>query len=127
LESRHTGLDSVIRVTADAVLPLLPAGQRSAALRKIINRVLTTSYPHWLFEYRRVANWSFSAGVARSMWPRHLLAEYSLSEKDRVWLWAVYTMATAAGLLFPAGLFARFRVQLADMVRRHQQTSSGLG
>jgi hypothetical protein len=126
LESRHTGLDSVIRVTADAVLPKVPEKQRSGALRRIIGQVLTTSYPHWLFEYRRVANWTFAAGVARGTWPRHLLAEYSLSEKDRAWLWAVYTMVTAVGLLLPASLFARFRVQLADLVRRHQQASSGL-
>ena len=98
---------------------------RSAALRKIINQVLTTSYPHWLFEYRRVANWSFAVGVARSMWPRHLLAEYSLSAKDRAWLWAVYVMVTVAGLLFPAILFTRFRVQLADLLRRQQQASPG--
>ena len=32
-ESRHTGLDSVIRVTADAILPLIPDAAPSAALR----------------------------------------------------------------------------------------------
>jgi len=126
LQSRHTGLDSVIRVTAAAVLPALPGRRQSAALRSIAGQVLTIPYPHWLFEYRRVANWSFAFGVARSMWPRHLLAEYHLASKDRLWLWVLYVLVTAVGLLFPATLFARFRVQLADRMRRRQQSSLGV-
>lgn len=124
--SRHTGLDSVIRVTAAAVLPSLPSGQHSETVRRMVSQVLTTSYPHWLFEYRRVANWSTAVGVARGMWPRQLLFEYSLAARDRVWLWGLYGAVTAAGLLFPAGLFVRFRAQLADGVRRRQQSLSGL-
>ena len=119
-----TGLPSVIRVTADAVLPILPKSRHSAAVRQIIGQVLIVSYSHWLFEYRRVANWSVSLGVARGMWPGGLLPEYRLSAADKASLWTVYGIATVAGLLFPAALFARFRAQLADMVRRRQQSSS---
>jgi hypothetical protein len=119
--SRHTGLDSVIRVTAAAVLPALPEREHSEALRRIIGQVLAISYPHWLFEYRRVANWSTAVGVARGMWPGGLLAEYGLAARDRAWLWALYGAVTIAGLLFPATLFVRFRGRLADLVRRYQQ------
>lgn len=122
-QSRHTGLDSVIRVTTAAVLPTLPQRRQSETLRRVAGQVLTVPYPHWLFEYRRVANWSFAVGVARGMWPRKLLAEYHLLLKDRLWLWVVYAAVTAIGLLFPATLFVQFRVQLADMVRRRQQAS----
>ena len=124
-QSRHTGLDSVIRVTAAAVLPILPGCRQSDALRSIAGQVLTIPYPHWLFEYRRVANWSFAFGVARGMWPYGLLAEHRLTARDRAWLWALYGAVTVIGLLFPSTLFVRFRSRLADQVRRYQQSSSG--
>jgi hypothetical protein len=120
---RHTGLDSVIRVTAAAVLPALPEREHSGALRRIIGQVLAISYPHWLFEYRRVANWSTAVGVARGMWPGGLLAEHGLSAQDRAWLWVLYGAVTAVGLLFPATLFVRVRGRLADLVRHHQQST----
>jgi glycosyltransferase involved in cell wall biosynthesis len=120
--SRHTGLDSVIRVTAAAVLPALPEKEHSEALRRIIGQILTISYPHWLFEYRRVANWSTAVGVARGMWPHELLSEYDLAKRDRIWLWSLYGAVTVSALLFPASLFVYFRTRLADWVRRHQQS-----
>lgn len=120
---RHTGLDSVIRVTAAAVLPALPEKEHSGALRRIIGQVLAISYPHWLFEYRRVANWSTAVGVARGMWPGGLLAEYRLELTDRMWLWVAYAVVTVTGLLFPTTLFVRFRARLADWVRRSQQST----
>jgi len=123
--SHHTGLDSVIQVTAAAVLPELPSERHSKSVRRITSQILSTSYPHWLFEYRRVANWSTAVGVARSMWPHQLLAEYNLAARDRMWLWSVYGAVTIAGLLFPASLFVRFRAQLADRVRRFLQSASG--
>jgi hypothetical protein len=123
---RHTGLDSVIRVTAAAVLPTMPEELHSDAMRRIIGQVLAISYAHWLFEYRRVANWSAAVGVARGMWPGRLLAEYRLTPMDKVWLWAAYTSVTAAGLLFSASLFVRFRSRLANWVRRHQQPPARL-
>ena len=125
-ESRHTGLASVIRVAAAAVLPTLPQRQHSEALRRIISQILLLTYPHWLFEYRRVANWSTAVGIARGMWPGRLLPEYRLAAKDGLWLWTAYGAVTAVGLLFPASLFARFRAQLADLVRRYQQSFPGL-
>jgi glycosyltransferase involved in cell wall biosynthesis len=125
-QPRHTGLDSVIRVTADAILPLLPEAQRSPALRRIAGQIVTITYPMWLFEYRRVANWSFAFGIARGLWPKKLLAEYMLAWRDRLWLWLLYGAVTVAGLVIPASLFNRFRGSLADLVRRRQQSPAGL-
>jgi glycosyltransferase involved in cell wall biosynthesis len=124
---RHTGLDSVIRVAAHGVLPLLPEPERSAALRKIAAQVLTITYPFWLFEYRRVANWSFAAGVARGLWPGKLLAEYRLSHRDQARLWGLYAAVTLAGLGIPSGLFNRFRSRLADTVRWLRQSRFAAG
>ncbi len=121
---RHTGLDSVIRVTADAVLPLLPEAQRSAALRRIATQVLTVTYPFWLFEYRRIASWSFAVGIARGLWPGGLLREYALAWYDRLFLWMLYFAVTAAGLSVPSTIFGRIKNRLADFVRRILQPST---
>jgi hypothetical protein len=121
-ESRHTGLDSVIRVTADAILPYVPEA-KSAALRRIISQILTVTYPFWLFEYRRVAGWSFAVGIARGLWPSSLLGEYRLRARDRVFLWLQYLAVTLAGLVIPASWFNRIRSNLADWLRRRQQAT----
>lgn len=121
-QARHTGLDSVIRVTADAVLPFVARPEQSAALRQIVAQILTITYAHWLFEYRRVANWSFAVGVARDLWPGRRLAEYLvLSRPDRLRLWLLYLAVTIAGLLTPITLFNPLRGRLANLVRRRQQ------
>ena len=126
-QPRHTGLDSVIRVTADAVLPLVPVSWRSGALRRMIGQILTITYPFWLFEYRRVVNWSFAFGIARDMWLSRLLAEYRLAYPDRLFLWLLYLATTVAGLIVPPGLFNAMSASLADTVRRMQQRNRDSG
>jgi Glycosyl transferase family 2 len=120
-QSRHTGLDSVMRVTVDAILPYVPPEQQSATIRRIASQVLTFSYPFWLFEYRRIANWSFAVGVARGMWPLHLLREYPLAPRDRAFLWLDYAGVTLAGLLIPVAVLRRLSSMLSSVVRRVQQ------
>lgn len=120
-QSRHTGLDSVIRVTADAVLPLVPKAEQQITLRRIVAKVLMSSYPFWLLEYRRVSSWSFAAGVARGMWPQKLLAEYKPVGPD-LYLWLLYLSVTAAGLLTPVSLLNGVRRRLARYFRRQQQS-----
>ncbi|MGH9967620.1 MAG: glycosyltransferase family 2 protein [Pyrinomonadaceae bacterium] len=122
-QSRHTGLDSVIRVTANAVLPLLKNGEKSASLRRIVAKTLVSSYPFWVVEYRRVANWSFSVGIARGFWPGKLLAEYKLAFYDRLYLWLLYLAVTFVSLLAPISLLTRLHYLLATVFRSHQQSS----
>ena len=107
-QSRHTGIDSVLRVTVDAIAPHVPERGYSALVRRVATQLLAVTYPFWLFEYRRIAGWSFAVGVARGLWPGALLAEYAL------------------GLLIPARLFNRLRDTLAAMVRSRQQSSKPL-
>lgn len=122
--SRHTGLDMVIRVTADAVLPLVPERARSGVLRRLVSQVYGVTYPFWLMEYRRVGRWSHSVGVARSMWPARLLREYPLSAVDRAALWSLYAASTSAGLTIPGAAFDRVKARLAGLLRRRQQTAA---
>jgi len=123
---RHTGLDSVIRVTADAVSPLLPKAQQSAALRRIAAKVLAFPYPFWLFEYRRVSSWSFAAGVARGLWPGNLLPEYKLGFLNRAYLYALYSVVTLAALALPTALLNRVRSKVANFVRHLQQSTPAM-
>jgi glycosyltransferase involved in cell wall biosynthesis len=120
-QSRHTGLDSVVRVTVDAVLPFVPSHSRSSTIRRITAQVLVSSYAFWLFEYRRIANWSFAVGVARSMWPSELLREYRLARHDRVFLWLVYACVSCAGLLVPVAVLSKLSSLLSVAVRHVQQ------
>lgn len=124
---RPSGLDSVIRVTVDALLPFLTKTDTSAAICRIIRQILLITYPYWLIEYRRVANWSFAVGIARDMWPASLLAEYRSRVRggDRARLWALYLAATVAGLVVPGAVFTRFQLTLADAIRHRQQMSLG--
>lgn len=125
-QPRHTGMESVIRVTVDAVTPLVPAEQRSTTIRQIIQQILTITYPYWLMEYRRVANWSFAVGVAREMWPGKLLREYPvLKNADRLHLWLRYMAATIGGLCLPQSWFQRMKQQLATRTRRATQETTG--
>ena len=116
----------MIRVAADAVLPLLPAAGRSRAQRELVAQIFMITYPFWLFEYRRAANWSYAVGIARGMWPRGLLAEQRLNAPDYVYLWLLYLSVTFVGLTFPASLFERVRDRLSNLVRRRQQMSAAV-
>ena len=122
---RHTGMDSVIRVAVDGVVPLMPPARQSRGIREIVGQILTITYPYWLLEYRRVANWSFAVGIARDMWPARLLAEYRsrLRGGDRARLWTLYLVSTVAGLVVPRAIFARFQLGVADAIRRRKQMS----
>jgi hypothetical protein len=86
-----------------------------------VSQVLSISYSYWLFEYRRVANWSFSVGVARGLVPSTLLTEHDLVLSDRAYLWLVYCAATAVGLTVPVGLFRAIGGRVAHSIRRIQQ------
>jgi glycosyltransferase involved in cell wall biosynthesis len=117
----HTGLDSVARVTVDALAPFVDPRERSILIRRIYSQLLTITYPFWLFEYRRLANWGHAFGVARDLWPAHQLSEYKLRLRDRAYLWMLYFAVTVCGLTIPAGFFNRIRGRLSEWVRRRRQ------
>lgn len=117
LSPRHTGLDSVIRVTSDAILPYVDEKRRSSHLRRICLQIFGLTYPYWLIEYRDKGNWSSAAGVARGLWPRPILSDYTISFWDRGVVWFVYLVATFFGLLVPRFLSGRLLPRAARFVR----------
>lgn len=127
LQSRHTGLDSVARVTFDAVRQSIQPTEWSSAIRTIFTQLYGITYPYWLFEYRRVANLSFAIGVARGLWPEKVLSEYpNLTRTDRLFLRVLYHIVTLVGLLLPLWLWSRLKSSLSSGMRRLQLWRSGV-
>lgn len=121
-EPRHIGLDSVIRVTADAVDPFLEPTDRSSAKRRIMLQMFSITYPFWLFEYRRVGRWSHSVGLARRAAPMSLARELRLRFGDRFLVVLAYALMTAAGLLLPRTLFSKVETRMAGAIRKTLQS-----
>jgi glycosyltransferase involved in cell wall biosynthesis len=122
LAARHSGMDNVIRVTIDAVLPEVPAAERSAWARRIIGQVLSVSYPYWLVEYRWLGNWAAGVGLARGMWPPLYTDEIpALSTRDRLFLMTLYFGVTGVGLTVPTTVFRRWAPSVARRIRRGTQ------
>lgn len=117
---RHTGLDSVVRVAVDAILPYEPEADRSAVTRRILSKATSVLLPYWIVEYRKIGNWSSAVGVVRGFDLRNVLKEYQLKLRDRAFLWAIYLLAIPVALIVPLSLFSRIKMPLAKMVRKAQ-------
>lgn len=117
---KHTGLDSVARVTIDAILPYVDASSRTKTVSSIWSQILLINYPFWVLEYRQVANWGWGFGVARDLWPADRLREYNLPWHYRLWFWLIYLCTTAAALIIPPALFARIKDNVANFVRKRR-------
>ncbi|MBK8030800.1 MAG: glycosyltransferase family 2 protein [Chloroflexi bacterium] len=120
-QQRHTGLDSVARVTIDAILPYVPLSQQSGIKRKVLAELLFTLHPFWVFDYRRVANWSFAVGVARGHTPSELGKGIELDLPDKLYLWALFLTLTPIALLIPVNLFSRLMSTIRVLVWRAKQ------
>ncbi len=124
---RHTGLDSVAAVTADAILPLVPPGRRGALARRIGTQIILFSYLHWLLEYRRVVGWPVAVGVARGARPARSMSGLPVSPLSRMWLRVVYAAVTVAGLTLPRRLGQRVGGRIAGLARRLGQSADRHG
>lgn len=120
-KQRHTGVDSVLRVTWDAIKPHLAVTMHSTYSRRLISNAYMTLHPYWVIEYRRVANWSFAVGVARGHSPRVLFREYPLNYVDRVMLSIQFYLVTIVSLLMPIQAFTSIKSSVASWLRRRQQ------
>ena len=109
---RPLNLVWIPRLIAAAIEPYTRASERSKLSRRVAAQLLAYTYPFWLFEYRRVQSWKYSAGVALGMRPRNLLRGVQLDWTDDLVLRLLYGAATAAGLILPRTLFERMRGRL---------------
>lgn len=96
----------------NAVAPATALRERERIARAIFRQVILFTYPPWLPEYRKVQSWLFAAAVAKAMRPSILLRHVSVGFFTKLYVVALYTIATAAGLLCPLSLFERARSRL---------------
>jgi glycosyltransferase involved in cell wall biosynthesis len=131
---RYNGMDSVIRVVANTIIPYVEWDKKSKVLKDIIIQIYSISYPHALMHYRTHRNWSYSVGVARRMRPEIIFAEYIYPVSDapisyfnfklshRIILRIIYIISTLAGLVVPVQAYEYLKPKLGDLVRKIQQT-----
>ena len=121
LKQWRIGLDSVARVAIDAISPFVTARERPRVVRRVLSQLLLITYPYWMFEYRRIANWGWAFGIARDLWPAKRMVEYDLPLLERTYLWILYFGVTICGLFIPSRIFNAIRGPLARLVRRFRQ------
>jgi glycosyltransferase involved in cell wall biosynthesis len=101
----HTGgLDQVGRVAYEAIEPYVPSNGRQSLVRKIFRQLLTTSYPLWLYTYRKDAGWGPAFNLACGCYPPNLTHAVPHTTFTSAALGAYHTAYTFAGLLTPLGV-----------------------
>lgn len=108
---RQLPLSQLGRVVADAIKHY--AGSEQERLNeRIFQQLIGFTYPYWLFEYRRVQSWRYSAGIALGMRPRRCADGVELGWWRRLKLHMLYTGITLGGLLVPLSVWNTMRSTL---------------
>lgn len=106
------GLDQVGRVVCDAILPFVPIAKRADFLVRVYRQLLTFSYAHWLYQYRKDGVYLASVNLALGCSPGRLLRFRKTSWLTRARIWIVYLPVTLLGLLTPVGLLQLIKMRL---------------
>lgn len=88
---------------------------------RVFLQILVFPYAFWILEYRRVQSWKYAAGICMGMRPHNLLGNLRFSILDRVFLDAVYALASVAALLTPLRLFDACHERLYALAKRTMQ------
>lgn len=108
---RQLPLGQLGRVVADAIRNY--AGTQQERLNeRILQQLIGFTYPYWLFEYRRVQSWKYSAGIALGMRPARCAEGVELGWWRRLKLHLLYTGVTVGGLLIPLSVWNRIHSTL---------------
>jgi hypothetical protein len=102
---RRLPLGYVGRLVIDAVEPCVRPERRRQVVLSVFGQVLMLTYPFWLWEYRRVQSWRYSAGLALWMRPGNLVQGLHLGVIERGLLAFVYVIVTVLGLTVPVRVF----------------------
>jgi hypothetical protein len=100
------------QVVADSVEPFLPPATARAERELIFQQLYRFTYPFWLFEYRRVQSWNYSAGICLGIRPGNVVDDVEVGPWRRVRLTLLWLAVCAAGMLVPLSLFDTLRGRL---------------
>lgn len=105
------------QVVADAVAPYHPSHQANAECYLIFKQLYLFTYPFWLFEYRRVQSWNYSAGLCLGIRPAVVVGAVRVGWWRRFWLYWLWFWMCTAGLFTPIAIFDLARRQLYSLSR----------
>jgi glycosyltransferase involved in cell wall biosynthesis len=104
------------QVVVDGISP--GVSNVNGAMRRIFRQLLLFTYPPWLIEYRRIQSWRYAMGIALGMRPRNILGGLQANWPTRIYIHAIYIVATIGGLIFPIRLFERLKPRLHIFAKR---------
>jgi glycosyltransferase involved in cell wall biosynthesis len=100
------------QVVADSVAPFQKDESAHAERELIFQQLYRFTYPYWLFEYRRVQSWNYSAGLCLGIRPGNVVGDVEVGPWRRLRLTLLWLLASCGGLLVPVTVFDRLRGQL---------------
>lgn len=124
MKPRMGGLDEVGRVVCDAILPYVPEAKQSDYIVGIYRQLLSYSYAHWLYQYRRDGVHLASVNLALGCVPGSLLRFRQASWLTHARVWLVYLPVTLAGLLAPLSLLKSIKTRLRPWLGTSGRQSS---
>lgn len=110
------GLTSVINVLINA---FKDAGVlKQAIIYRIFSRIYSTTYPHWLLDYRSNKALPEAVGLVAGLHPTINKQFYLLSGINRLKIYTKYLLSTLIGILTPVFLFTKLKKGIYKFLRK---------
>jgi len=110
------GLPSVIKVLVSAFEDAGVISQR--ILYKIFFRIYSTTYPHWLLDYRSHDALPEAFGLVRGLNPNRNGLYIRLKVVNRIRIYSLYIVTTIMGLFIPVKLFTKYKPRIYQWLRK---------
>lgn len=111
-------LHSIGNLVVDAVVPFTPVKKMNNIIRTVFFNYLLFTYGFWIFNYREVQSWRYSAGVCFAMAPSKVMKGLKYSYITGLYIWIVYLTVTVSGLLLPSFMFRFLRPFLYMLAKK---------
>lgn len=115
-ERKHT-FHYLGRLVVDAIDPFVDPRDKQNVYEKILQQLLTFTYPFWIFEFRRTQSWNYAAGICLGMRPRNFTEGIQFSRLAKIRIKLLYLLVSIVGLSAPVGLFTRLRPRLHSFAK----------
>lgn len=120
---RRLPMGMIGRLVADAIDPHLSPSESQSAIERILLQLFLSTYPFWIFEYRRVQSWKYALGVCLGMRPRNTLHGLDLGFSQRLRLSTLYTIVSFLGLVTPLQVFDTLYPALYSLAKAYGHSS----
>ena len=103
------GLDQVVRVTCEAILPYVEDYNRDKIIKTVYGLLYKFTYPLWLYDYRKNKVFKASLNLALGCFPTRLVRVPDVRLKTWVYLFFLYFVSTVGGLIIPTSIVTKFK------------------